>query len=80
MYHNDSITYVLTSLLTYVCFCYQVEREKLMHEERMCRSESEKSNLSSTLQRLEEDNLDLQRQVQNLQAQMSELESQHAQR
>ena len=51
-----------------------------MHEERMCRSESEKSNMNSSLSRLEEENLDLQRQVQCLQAQLSELESQHAQR
>lgn len=59
---------------------YQVEREKLAHEERMCRSESEKSNMNSSLGRLEEENVDLQRQVQCLQAQLSELESQHAQR
>lgn len=51
-----------------------------MHEERVCKSESEKTSLNSTLNRLEEDNMELQRQVQNLQSQMAELESQHAQR
>ena len=46
----------------------------------MCRSESEKSNLNTSLARLEEENMDMQRQIQRLQAQLSELESQHAQR
>ena len=46
----------------------------------MCRSESEKSNLNTSLARLEEENMDMQRQIQSLQAQLSELESQHAQR
>ena len=51
-----------------------------MTDERVNRSESEKTNLGSTLCRLEEENIDLQRQVQNLQAQLAEVESQHAQR
>lgn len=67
----------------YICITLlssQVEREKLMTDERVNRSESEKTNLGSTLCRLEEENIDLQRQVQNLQAQLAEVESQHAQR
>jgi len=46
----------------------------------MSRSEGEKCNLGATLARLEEENIDLQRQVQNLSAQLAEVESQHAQR
>jgi len=57
-----------------------VEREKLMQEELRTRADCERTTLSSTLGRLEEENNDLQRQVQNLQAQLAELESQHAQR
>ena len=78
-----TVTYFLltvTYLLLTVTYLWQVEREKLMHEERMCRSESEKSNLNTSLARLEEENMDMQRQIQSLQAQLSELESQHAQR
>lgn len=52
----------------------------MMTDERVNRSESEKTNLGGTLCRLEEENIDLQRQVQNLQAQLAEVESQHAQR
>jgi len=51
-----------------------------MGDELVSRQETEKSNLGTTLCRLEEENVDLQRQVQNLQAQLSEVESQHAQR
>ena len=59
---------------------YQVEREKLLNDERVSMQEKEKCNLGATLCRLEEENIELQRQVQNLQAQMAEVESQHAQR
>lgn len=40
----------------------------------------EKGNLDRTLNRLEDDNTDLQKQVQQLQAQLAEAEQQHAQR
>ena len=66
-----------------MCFFFIVIfrlREKLMTDERVNRSESEKTNLGSTLCRLEEENIDLQRQVQNLQALRAEVESHHAQR
>jgi hypothetical protein len=58
----------------------QVEREKLRTEEMASKSVVEKGNLDRTLNRLEDDNTDLQKQVQQLQAQLAEAEQQHAQR
>ena len=52
----------------------------MLNDERVSMQEKEKCNLGATLCRLEEENIELQRQVQNLQAQMAEVESQHAQR
>lgn len=58
----------------------KVEREKLRTEEIASKSVMEKGNLDRTLNRLEDDNTDLQKQVQQLQAQLAEAEQQHAQR
>lgn len=59
---------------------FKVEREKLRTEEIASKSVMEKGNLDRTLNRLEDDNTDLQKQVQQLQAQLAEAEQQHAQR
>ena len=40
----------------------------------------EKGSLDRSLVRLEEDNVDMQKQIQQLQAQLAEAEQQHAQR
>jgi septal ring factor EnvC (AmiA/AmiB activator) len=40
----------------------------------------EKGSLDRSLVRLEEDNIDMQKQIQQLQAQLAEAEQQHAQR
>ena len=49
-------------------------------EEMASKSVLERGNLDRTLNRLEDDNTDLQKQVQQLQAQLAEAEQQHAQR
>lgn len=41
---------------------------------------NERTSLDRSLQRLEDDNSEFQRQVQQLQAQLAEAEQQHAQR
>jgi septal ring factor EnvC (AmiA/AmiB activator) len=58
----------------------QVEREKLKTEEIANTSLMEKGSLDRSLVRLEEDNVDMQKQIQQLQAQLAEAEQQHAQR
>ena len=75
-----SVLYLSALYPSALSVCSQVEREKLLNEERVCRQESENSNLGTSLRRIEEENIDLQRQTQNLQAQLAEVESQHAQR
>lgn len=62
-------------------FCViQVEREKLRTEEIASFTVMDRGNLDRTLQRLEEDNIELQKAVQQLQAELAEAEQQHAQR
>ncbi|XP_076086637.1 uncharacterized protein LOC143057256 isoform X1 [Mytilus galloprovincialis] len=58
----------------------KVEREKLKTEEIANTSLMEKGSLDRSLARLDEDNCDLNKQVQQLQAQLAEAEQQHAQR
>ena len=69
------------SFPTYNCLpLIQVEREKMKTEEIASKSAMERGSLDRTLQRLDDDNQDLQKQVQQLQAQLAEAEQQHAQR
>ena len=52
----------------------------MMTEEIASKSHYEKSSFDRSLAQLEEDNVELQRQIQSLQAQLAEQEQQHAQR
>lgn len=61
-------------------FFFQVEREKLRSEVVASKSVLERSNLDRSLFKLEEDNAELKRQIEQLQAQLAEAEQQHAQR
>ena len=58
----------------------QVEREKLMTEEVATKSVMVKSEMDKSLIRMEEDNMDLQKQMNGLQSQLADAEQQHAQR
>lgn len=58
----------------------QVEREKLQTEEFAHKSVYNRDNVDRTLSRLEEDNISLQRQLQEMQAALAEAEQTHAQR
>ena len=58
----------------------QVEREKLKSEVVASKSVLERSTLDRSLFKLEEDNVELKRQIEQLQAQLAEAEQQHAQR
>lgn len=58
----------------------QVEREKMRHEEAVMRATSEKGALDQSLTSLDQENIELQRQTQALQATLAETEQQHAQR
>ena len=64
--------------LIYFFLLLKVEREKLQQEE-MAKSTSQNA-LEKQFQRLEEENLMLQRQVQDLQNTLADVEQQHAQR
>lgn len=67
--------------LSYVQYIpVQVEREKLRSEEICSKTVHERSSLDRGLQQLEADNVEMQRQVQQMQAQLAEAEQQHAQR
>ena len=52
-------------------FFPQVEREKLKSEELITKTAYERSSLDRSLQRLEEDNVEMQRQIQQLQQQLA---------
>ena len=58
----------------------QIERQKLQSEEIMSKAAFQKTSLDRTLIRLEEETGDLRQQVQMLQAQLSQMEQEHAQR
>lgn len=58
----------------------QVEREKLKSEEFLTKTAYERSTLDRSLQRLEEDNVEMQRQIQQLQQQLAQAEQEHSQR
>ena len=57
-----------------------MEREKLRSEEVLNKTVTDRSQLDRTLNRLEEDNIEMQRQVQGLQATLSGAEQEHSQR
>ena len=57
-----------------------MEREKQHHEEFLTKSADERSSLGRNLHRLEEDNVELQRQLQALQAQLAQAETDHTQK
>ena len=59
---------------------FQVEREKLKSEEILTHSVSQKTNLDRTMQRMEEENVDFQRQLQQVQQQLGHAEQEHSQR
>ena len=48
-----------------------MEREKLKSEELITKTAYERSSLDRSLQRLEEDNVEMQRQIQQLQQQLA---------
>lgn len=56
------------------------EKDKMRTEEFSSMSRYEKTNLGKSLKVLEQDNVDLQRKVQSLQAKLAELEQHHSQR
>ena len=58
----------------------QVEREKLKSEEFLTKTAYERTNLDRSLQRLEEDNVEMQRQIQQLQQTLAQAEQEHSQR
>ena len=58
----------------------QVEREKMKGEEIMSRTVAQKSSLDQSIGRLEEENLELQRSLQQIQAQLAQAEQSHSQR
>ena len=57
-----------------------MEREKLRSEEVLNKTVTDRSQLDRTLNRLEEENIEMQRQVQGLQATLSGAEQEHSQR
>ncbi|XP_014668845.1 PREDICTED: rootletin-like [Priapulus caudatus] len=57
-----------------------VEREKILTEEQASKTLLEKTSAERTLSSIESENLEMQRQVQNLQAALAEQEQQHAQK
>ena len=57
-----------------------MEREKIHKDEILSKSVAERSSMDRNLQRLDEDNVELQRQLQALQAQLSQAEQEHSQR
>jgi chromosome segregation ATPase len=57
-----------------------VEREKLHRDEILTKTVDERASLDRSLQRLEEDNIDLQRQLQALQSQLAQAETEHSQK
>ena len=58
----------------------QVEREKMRTEEVASKSMIQRSSFDQMIQKLEEDNVELQRQVQNTQTNLADTEQGHAQR
>ena len=62
-------------------FCYyQVEREKLKTEEVANKTVQQRSELDKVIAHLEEDNVEMNKQLQITQSQLSEAEQLHAQR
>ena len=58
----------------------QVQREQMKGEEFLNKSVFERTTLDRTLTRLEEDNGDMNRQIQQLQQQLAAVEQEHSQR
>jgi len=75
-----SLRWSLTQSFSYVETARQVEREKIESEELVSKTSVEKYSLDRTFLRLENDNSELRQQVQKLQSQLSQLDSEHAQR
>ena len=59
---------------------FQIEREKLRSEEIASKSALERENMDRNLNHLDEENQELQKQLQHLQASLSDAEQQHSQR
>ena len=58
----------------------QVQREQMKGEEFLNKSVFERTTLDRTLTKLEEDNGDMNRQIQQLQQQLAAVEQEHSQR
>jgi hypothetical protein len=58
----------------------QVEREKQHRDDILTKTVDERASLDRSMQRLEEDNVDLQRQLQALQSQLAQAETEHSQK
>jgi septal ring factor EnvC (AmiA/AmiB activator) len=56
-----------------------MEREKLIKEEALNRSMEDRASLERSVQRLEEENSDIRRQLHSLQAQIAQLEQDNVQ-
>jgi rootletin len=63
-----------------LAYFMQVEREKMKHEEFLSKSMNERTSIDRTMTRLEEDNIEMQRQIQMLQAGLAQAEQDHSQR
>ena len=62
------------------CFRAQVQREQMKGEEFLNKSVLARTTLDRTLAKLEEDNGDMNRQIQQLQQQLAAVEQEHSQR
>jgi chaperonin cofactor prefoldin len=56
-----------------------MEREKLNKDEALSRSMEDRASLERSVQRLEEENSDIRRQLHNLQSQIAQLEQDNIQ-
>ena len=52
----------------------------MRHEEFLTKSMSERTNIDRTMTRMEEDNIEMQRQIQAMQGQLAQAEQDHSQR
>lgn len=57
-----------------------MEREKQHRDDILTKTVDERASLDRSMQRLEEDNVDLQRQLQALQSQLAQAETEHSQK
>ena len=67
-------------MTSFIVSTVQVQREQMKGEEYLNRSVLERTTLDRTLAKLEEDNGDMNRQIQQLQQQLAAVEQEHSQR